>query len=91
MEINLLEQLLPLSPIIVMLVAGIIYFYKENKNLHKENKELNAYIRENDKKNTQILAGVSATLDKVLTDNEKNIEHIKEHISLVLLKNKAKE
>lgn len=91
MEINLLEQLLPLSPLIAMLVAGIIYFYKENKNLHKENKELNAYIRENDKKNTQILAGVSATLDKVLTDNEKNIEHIKEHISLVLLKNKAKE
>jgi phosphate/sulfate permease len=91
MEINLLEQLLPLSPLIAMLVAGIIYFYKENKNLHKENKELNAYIRENDKKNTQILAGVSNTLDKVLTDNEKNIEHIKEHISLVLLKNKSKE
>lgn len=91
MEINLLEQLLPLSPLIVMLVAGIIYFYKENKILSKKNDDLNEYIRENDKKNTQILAGVSNTLDKVITDNEKNIEHIKEHISIVLLKNKTKE
>lgn len=95
--IEVLESLIKLSPLVASLCGFIFYLYKKNEKqeavcIGKDNeiKELNLYIRKNDKDNQQILGQVATTLDKVLDDQKHSVEEIKNHISiLVMLKNKS--
>jgi len=95
---EILDSLLKLSPLVASLVLFIYYLYTKNKDLDKcvakkdeEIKELNLYIRKNDKDNQVILSQVASTLDKVLDDQKHNVDDIKNHISMLILMNKNKE
>ena len=79
---DLLNSLIKLSPIVGLLLFAIYYLYKENKSLKDDNKELNKYVREMEHRNTQILAGVTSTLDKLVDKTDNNIDQLKEYISL---------
>lgn len=90
---EILESLLKLSPLVASLVLFIYFLYKRNENLDKsiikkdeEIKELNLYIRKNDKDNQVILSQVASTLDKVLDDQKHNVDDIKNHIELLIYK-----
>lgn len=93
---ELLESLAKLSPLVAALVIFIYYLYHKNKQLEEtivkkddDIKELNEYIRQNDKSTQQVLSQVSNTLDKVLDDQKHNVDDIKNHISmLMMMKNK---
>lgn len=61
------------------------------KSKDNDIKELNLYIRKNDKDNQVILGQVASTLDKVLEDNKHNVDDIKHHISMLIMMNKNKE
>lgn len=95
---EILTSLIKLSPLVASLVAFIWYLYKKNESIEKnivtkdlEIKELNLYIRTNDKENQEILSKVASTLDKVLDDQKHNVDEIKNHISiLMMMKNKDK-
>lgn len=94
---EILESLLKLSPLVASLVLFIYYLYRRNQDLEKsittkdsEIKELNLYIRQNDKDNQIILSQVTNTLDKVLDEQKHSVDEIKNHISmLMMLKNKG--
>lgn len=95
---EILESLLKLSPLVASLVLFIYFLYKRNENLDKsiikkdeEIKELNLYIRKNDKDNQLILSQVASTLDKVIENEKNNTDDIKNHISMLILMNKNKE
>lgn len=95
---EILESLLKLSPLVASLVLFIYYLYQKNKDLDKsiikkdeEIKELNLYIRKNDKDNQLILSQVASTLDKVIENEKNNTDDIKNHISMLILMNKNKE
>ncbi len=95
---EILNSLLKLSPLVASLVLFIYYLYNKNKDLEKtintkdsEIKELNLYIRKNDKDNQIILSQVASTLDKVLDDQKHGVDDIKNHISMLILMNKNKE
>lgn len=79
---ELISSLIKLSPIVGLLLFALWYLHKENKNLKEENKELNKYVREMEHRNTQILAGVTSTLDKLVDKTDNNIDQLKEYISL---------
>lgn len=98
MFMEILNSLLKLSPLVASLVLFIYYLYNKNKDLEKtintkdsEIKELNLYIRKNDKDNQIILSQVASTLDKVLDDQKHGVDDIKNHISMLILMNKNKE
>lgn len=98
MVTEILESLLKLSPLVASLVLFIYYLYQKNKDLDKsiikkdeEIKELNLYIRKNDKDNQLILSQVASTLDKVIENEKNNTDDIKNHISMLILMNKNKE
>jgi len=94
---EILQSLIKLSPLVASLVVFIYYLYKKNESLDKcierkdlEIKELNFYIRQNDKDNQAILSQVTSTLDKVLDEQKHNVDDIKNHISmLMMVKNKG--
>lgn len=95
---EILNSLLKLSPLVASLVLFIYYLYNKNRDLEKtintkdsEIKELNLYIRKNDKDNQIILSQVASTLDKVLDDQKHGVDDIKNHISMLILMNKNKE
>lgn len=81
---DLLNSLIKLSPIVGLLLFAIYYFYKENKDLKNDNKELNKYVREMEHRNTQILASVSSTLDKLVDKTENNQDQLKEWLTIKL-------
>lgn len=90
---EILESLLKLSPLVASLVLFIYFLYKRNENLDKsiikkdeEIKELNLYIRKNDKDNQVILSQVASTLDKVIEQERSDTEDIKNHIELLIYK-----
>lgn len=90
---EILNSLLKLSPLVASLVLFIYYLYNKNKDLEKtintkdsEIKELNLYIRKNDKDNQIILSQVASTLDKVIEQERSNTEDIKNHIELLIYK-----
>lgn len=94
---EILQSLIKLSPLVASLIVFIYYLYKKNETLDKsiekkdaEIKELNLYIRQNDKDNQIILSQVTSTLDKVLDEQKHNVDDIKNHISmLMMMKNKG--
>lgn len=93
MFIEILDSLLKLSPLVASLSLFIYYLYNKNKELEKtilkkdeEIKELNLYIRKNDKDNQVILSQVASTLDKVIEQERSNTEDIKNHIELLIYK-----
>lgn len=95
--IEVLESLVKLSPLVAALCGFIFYLYKKNEKqeavcIGKDNeiKELNLYIRKNDKDNQQILCQVATTLDKVLANERQSTEDIKNHIELLIYKVKDK-
>lgn len=83
-----LTSLVRSSPVIGLLICAIIYFYRENKLIKKENKELTNYITEEFKKNIQVLTTVSNTLEKVIDNNDNVFNKIKDFIELMFWKNK---
>lgn len=90
---EILNSLIKLSPLVASLSLFIYYLYQKNKDLDKsiikkdeEIKELNLYIRKNDKDNQVILSQVASTLDKVLDDQKHNVDDIKNHIELLIYK-----
>ena len=90
---EILESLLKLSPLVASLVLFVYYLYTKNKELEKtivekdeEIKELNLYIRKNDKDNQVILSQVASTLDKVIEQERSDTEDIKNHIELLIYK-----
>lgn len=78
------------SPLLAFMAYSIYYLYKDNKELKEDNKELNKYVREMEQRNTQILSGVSNTLDKLVDKTDNNLEQLKEWFGLKIdnLKNK---
>lgn len=95
--IEVLESLVKLSPLVASLCGFIYYLYKKNEKqeevcIGKDNeiKELNLYIRKNDKDNQAILGQVTTTLDKVLDNEKHSVEDIKNHIELLIYKVKDK-
>lgn len=78
------------SPLLAFMGYAIYYLSKENKELKDETKELNKYVRDSEVKNTQILAGVSATLDKLVDKADDNNDSLKEWISIKLENIKGK-
>lgn len=92
MIVEILESLVKLSPLVASLVIFIYFLYKKNSDLEssilkkeEEIKELNLYIRKNDKDNQLILSQVASTLDSVLESNKHNIDDLKNHISLLII------
>ena len=82
---EILIELAKLSPIIAILVVGLIYFYKkekaykkeisDNKDKHDEQiSELNKELRDNEKDNLQMISKLADSLDKISnvmnTDNK---------------------
>lgn len=87
--IDVLASLIKLSPLVAALCAVIYYLYNKCESKGVEIKELNLYIRKNDKDNQQILSQVATTLDKALDNQKHSVEEIKNHISiLAMLKTK---
>lgn len=90
---EILNSLIKLSPLVASLSLFIYYLYQKNKDLDKsvikkdeEIKELNLYIRKNDKDNQVILSQVASTLDKVIEQERSDTEDIKNHIELLIYK-----
>jgi len=83
---SFLESLLKLSPIIGLLLIGLYYMYKENKELKVKNEELNLFVRQESIKNATILQSVTNTLDKVVESSSDNMDHLKEWLDLRLPK-----
>lgn len=81
-----LSSLLKLSPVIGLLLIAIWYLYKENKELKQENKELNIFVREEGIKNTGVLQTVTNTLDRLVDQNDDNLNSLKEWLDLRLKK-----
>ena len=88
---EILSSLVKLSPVIALLVLGIYYFYKKEKELNKElNKEretchaeisaLNKEIRESERENLLIISKLSDVIDKLYDDNKDQHEQIKQQI-----------
>lgn len=70
------------SPLLAFMGYAIYYLSKENKELKDETKELNKYVRDSEVKNTQILAGVTLTLDKLIDKSDDNNDDLKEWFTL---------
>lgn len=75
-------SVLKTSPLLAFMGYAIYYLSKENKTLKDDNKELNKYVRDSEIRNTQILSGVTQTLDKLVDNTEHNLDQLKEYISL---------
>ena len=82
--------LLKTSPIVGLLMVGVYYLYKENQELKADNKELNKYVRDSENRNTQILSGVTSTLDKLIEKTNNNTDDLKEWLDLKLQTLKGK-
>ena len=98
MIVEILDSLVKLSPLVASLILFIYFLYKRNQDMDKciekkdeEIKELNLYIRKNDKDNQLILSQVASTLDKVIENEKHNVDDIKHHISMLIMMNKNKE
>lgn len=87
---ELFLSLIKTSPIFVMLSVAIAYFYKENKGLKEEIKELNNYVRDESIKNVKVLETVSNTLEKVVNEQDSTLDRMKEFIERMFLKNNLK-
>ena len=85
---ELLTSLLKTSPFIGLMMIAVYYLNKENKELKKENKELNTFIRDESIKNVKVLESVSSTLDKLIDKTDNSYESLKEWISLKLKERK---
>lgn len=81
---ELLSSLIKLSPIVGLLLFAIWYLHKENKTLKEDNKDLNKYVREMEHRNTQILSGVTSTLDKLVDRTDNNLDQLKEWLNIKL-------
>lgn len=80
--IDILISVFKTSPLLAFMGYAIHYLNKENKELKQETKDLNKYVRDSEVKNTQILASVSATLDKLVDKSDDNNDDLKEWFSL---------
>jgi preprotein translocase subunit YajC len=78
---NMWLELIKLSPIIALLGIFIFYLYKENDKKDKEIKELYDHIRNSEKENLQLLSGLSATLDRIMTADQTNTDSILRELS----------
>lgn len=83
-----ISSLLKMSPVIGLLCIAIWYFYKENIQLKAKNDELNNFVRDEGINNTKVLQTVTNTLDKLITQNDDQIDDLKEWIDLKLKNNK---
>lgn len=75
---EIVMSVLKTSPLLAFMGYAIYYLSKENKELKDENKELNKYVRDSEIRNTQILSGVTNTLNKLVD----NTDDLKEWFSL---------
>lgn len=85
---QLLDSLIKLSPVVGLLLAAIVYLYRENKELKKDNKDLNNFVKEESVKNAKILESVANTLAKVIDNSNDNSESLKEYIEKLFLRYK---
>lgn len=80
--VGIMMSVLKTSPLLAFMAYAIYYLSKENKTLKEDNKELNKYVRESETRNTQILAGVTSTLDKLIDKTDNNVDDLKEWFTL---------
>lgn len=78
--IEILTNLAKLSPIIAVLVVGIIYLYKREKEARSEVSKLNDELRENEKENLNMLNKLVNAMDKISITNQSTTQAIKDEI-----------
>lgn len=95
---EILMELAKLSPIIALLVGGIIYLYRGIRSYKKELREerekcekkienLNKELRNNERENLKMIGKLCDSLDKISNSNKivhNEIKNLKEIISIKL-------
>ena len=82
--VEMLKELAILSPLIMILIVIIIYFYKKDSMKDTEIKRLNEEIRKSEYSTMEVLNGLTNTLEYLTKSNDDNSLDIKDLTKQVL-------
>lgn len=75
--LEMLKELAILSPVIAVLIVGIIYLYRQNTSKEKEITGLNKEIRDSEKSTLDLLNRLTGTLEHLSKEGDGQTEDIK--------------